>query len=56
MSNDAFDIVIVGAGGAGCVVASYLADHTNASIALAEIRTRRPRRSRATARRCWLRI
>ncbi|MBZ9894569.1 MULTISPECIES: GMC oxidoreductase [unclassified Mesorhizobium] len=36
MSDDAFDIVIVGAGAAGCVVASYLAEHTDASIALIE--------------------
>ena len=36
MSDEAFDIVIVGAGAAGCVVASYLAEHTEASIALIE--------------------
>jgi choline dehydrogenase-like flavoprotein len=36
MSDEAYDIVIVGAGAAGCVVASYLAEHTNASIALIE--------------------
>ncbi|MDX8494738.1 FAD-dependent oxidoreductase [Mesorhizobium sp. VK22B] len=36
MSNEAYDIVIVGAGAAGCVVASYLAEHTDASIALIE--------------------
>ena len=36
MSEDAYDIVIVGAGAAGCVVASYLAEHTDASIALIE--------------------
>jgi choline dehydrogenase-like flavoprotein len=36
MSKDAYDIVIVGAGAAGCVVASYLAEHTDASIALIE--------------------
>ncbi|WP_225707400.1 GMC family oxidoreductase [Bradyrhizobium cenepequi] len=36
MSQGAYDIVIVGAGAAGCVVASYLAEHTDASIALIE--------------------
>lgn len=36
MSADAFDFVIVGAGAAGCVVASYLAEQTDASIALIE--------------------
>src|SRR5438477_543727 len=36
MSLEAYDIVIVGAGAAGCVVASYLAEHTDASIALIE--------------------
>ncbi|RXH24144.1 glucose-methanol-choline oxidoreductase [Bradyrhizobium nanningense] len=36
MSQRAYDIVIVGAGAAGCVVASYLAEHTDASIALIE--------------------
>src|SRR4051812_2213578 len=36
MSQEAYDIVIVGAGSAGCVVASYLTEHTNASIALIE--------------------
>jgi choline dehydrogenase len=36
MSHESYDIVIVGAGAAGCVVASYLADHTDASIALIE--------------------
>jgi choline dehydrogenase-like flavoprotein len=36
MSNDAYDVVIVGAGAAGCVVASYLAEHTDASVALVE--------------------
>jgi choline dehydrogenase len=36
MSREAYDIVIVGAGAAGCVVASYLAEHTDASIALIE--------------------
>ena len=34
MSQEAYDIIIVGAGAAGCVVASYLAEHTDASIAL----------------------
>ena len=34
MSQEAYNIVIVGAGAAGCVVASYLAEHTDASIAL----------------------
>jgi choline dehydrogenase-like flavoprotein len=36
MSQERYDIVIVGAGAAGCVVASYLAVHTDASIALIE--------------------
>ena len=36
MSQEQYDIVIVGAGAAGCVVASYLAEHTDASIALIE--------------------
>jgi choline dehydrogenase len=36
MSQEAYDIIIVGAGAAGCVVASYLAEHTDASIALIE--------------------
>jgi hypothetical protein len=36
MSQEAYDIVIVGAGAAGCIVASYLAEHTDASIALIE--------------------
>ncbi|WP_342738633.1 GMC family oxidoreductase N-terminal domain-containing protein [Bradyrhizobium sp. B117] len=36
MSQQAYDIVVVGAGAAGCVVASYLAEHTDASIALIE--------------------
>src|SRR6187455_420705 len=36
MSQEQYDIVIVGAGAAGCVVASYLAEHTDASIALTE--------------------
>ena len=36
MSEEAYDVVIVGAGAAGCVVASYLAEHTDASIALIE--------------------
>src|SRR3546814_12122379 len=36
MYHEAYDIVIVGAGAAGCVVASYLAEHTSASIALIE--------------------
>jgi choline dehydrogenase len=36
MSQETYDIVIVGAGAAGCVVASYLAEHTDASIALIE--------------------
>jgi choline dehydrogenase-like flavoprotein len=36
MSNQAYDVVIVGAGAAGCVVASYLAEHSDASIALIE--------------------
>jgi choline dehydrogenase-like flavoprotein len=36
MSHEEYDVVIVGAGAAGCVVASYLAEHTDASIALIE--------------------
>ena len=36
MSHEAYDIVIVGAGAAGCVVASYLAEHSPLSIALIE--------------------
>ncbi len=36
MSHEAYDIVIVGAGAAVCVVASYLAERTDASIALIE--------------------
>ena len=36
MSKEAYDIVIVGAGAAGCVVASYLAEHSPLSIALIE--------------------
>ncbi|QIO30456.1 GMC family oxidoreductase [Bradyrhizobium sp. 1(2017)] len=36
MFDEAYDFVIVGAGAAGCVVASYLAVHTDASIALIE--------------------
>jgi choline dehydrogenase-like flavoprotein len=36
MSKEAYDVVIVGAGAAGCVVASYLAEHSDASIALIE--------------------
>lgn len=36
MSNEAYDIVIVGGGAAGCTVASYLAEHTDASIVLIE--------------------
>ena len=36
MSKQAYDIVIVGAGSAGCVVAAYLAEHSDASIALIE--------------------
>ncbi|HVU28796.1 MAG TPA: GMC oxidoreductase [Sphingomicrobium sp.] len=36
MSSEAYDVVIVGAGAAGCVVASYLAEHSAASIALIE--------------------
>ena len=36
MSEQSFDVVIVGAGAAGCVVASYLAEHSDASIALIE--------------------
>ncbi|WP_449470167.1 GMC family oxidoreductase [Sphingobium chungangianum] len=36
MASEAYDIVIVGAGAGGCVVASYLAEHTSASIALIE--------------------
>ena len=36
MSEESYDVVIVGAGAAGCVVASYLAQHSDASIALIE--------------------
>jgi choline dehydrogenase len=36
MSQEGYDIVIVGAGATGCIVASYLAEHTDASIALIE--------------------
>jgi choline dehydrogenase-like flavoprotein len=36
MSQEEYDVVIVGAGAGGCVVASYLAEHTDASIALIE--------------------
>ena len=36
MSAEHYDVVIVGAGAAGCVVASYLAENTDASIALIE--------------------
>jgi choline dehydrogenase len=36
MSHETYDLVIVGAGAAGCVVASYLAERTDASIALIE--------------------
>ncbi|WP_019831859.1 GMC family oxidoreductase [Sphingomonas sp. PR090111-T3T-6A] len=36
MTTETFDVVIVGAGSAGCVVASYLAEHTDKSIALIE--------------------
>jgi choline dehydrogenase-like flavoprotein len=36
MTEQAYDVVIVGAGAAGCVVASYLAEHTQLSIALIE--------------------
>src|SRR4051794_21398519 len=36
MSSEGYDVVIVGAGSAGCVVASYLAEHSDASIALIE--------------------
>ena len=36
MSKESYDVVIVGAGAAGCVVASYLAEHSDASIALIE--------------------
>ena len=36
MSAEHYDVVIVGAGAAGCVVASYLAENTDLSIALIE--------------------
>ena len=36
MSQEPYDVVIVGAGAAGCVVASYLAERADASIALIE--------------------
>lgn len=35
-ANKSFDVVIVGGGAAGCVVAGYLAEHSNASILLLE--------------------
>lgn len=36
MNTETYDIAIVGAGSAGCMVASYLAEHTGASIILLE--------------------
>lgn len=36
MTNKSFDVLVVGSGAAGCVVASYLAEHTDASIAVIE--------------------
>ncbi|WP_068081207.1 GMC family oxidoreductase [Novosphingobium rosa] len=36
MPSEKFDVVIVGSGAAGCVVADYLARHTSASIAVLE--------------------
>jgi choline dehydrogenase-like flavoprotein len=36
MSQEAYDIAIVGAGAAGFVAGSYLAEHTDGSIALIE--------------------
>jgi choline dehydrogenase-like flavoprotein len=36
MTAESYDIVIVGGGSAGCVVAAYLAEHSEASIALIE--------------------
>ncbi|WP_069353323.1 GMC family oxidoreductase [Burkholderia cenocepacia] len=36
MSPDKYDIIVVGAGSAGCMVAGYLAAHTSASIAILE--------------------
>ncbi|TXI82606.1 MAG: glucose-methanol-choline oxidoreductase [Cupriavidus sp.] len=36
MHSQAYDVVIVGGGSGGCVVASFLAEHTEASIALIE--------------------
>lgn len=34
--KNSFDVLIVGSGAAGCVVAGYLAEHTDASIAIIE--------------------
>ncbi|MES2235362.1 FAD-binding protein [Pseudomonas veronii] len=36
MTNQSFDVIVVGSGAAGCVVAGYLAEHTKASIAIIE--------------------
>jgi len=36
MTTKSFDVLIVGSGAAGCVVAGYLAEHTNATIAIIE--------------------
>ena len=36
MTNKSFDVRVVGSGAAGCVVAGYLAEHTDASIAVIE--------------------
>jgi choline dehydrogenase-like flavoprotein len=36
MSKESFDLIVVGSGAAGCVVASYIAENTSATIALIE--------------------
>lgn len=36
MNNKSFDVLVIGSGAAGCVVAGYLAENTNASIAIIE--------------------